>query len=316
MVSRTSAKPGIALLATMLAIALMTLLVVDFTTEASLDYRSAANQINDLRAYYLARSGVQVGVALLAEQARMNAGLPHPYFALTQPWAAPFPPLPVEGGTASVTVVDDARKLNINQLVDPRSGQVNPQFLAVLTNLFGIIGVDPGIIPAIVDWLDPDSVESVGGAEADYYMQLVPPYAPRNGPMPTLGDLRMVRGVNTPIFMLLSQFLTAAPEYQVNANTAPPAVLAALDPALAANPNMIKEILLARSEQPFQTVLDVANLPDSGQVGNDLMKVLTTTGSYFTITATGTYAASRRLIQATVRLNPNGTAMLVSWREL
>ena len=67
---------GVALLATIVAIALMTLLVVDFTNSAALGYRSAANQADSLRARYLGRSGVAVGLAMLAQDARMTRAPP------------------------------------------------------------------------------------------------------------------------------------------------------------------------------------------------------------------------------------------------
>src|SRR5271154_7354755 len=43
---------GIALLVVLTGIALMTLIIVDFSTTAALGYLSAANQSNELRAYY------------------------------------------------------------------------------------------------------------------------------------------------------------------------------------------------------------------------------------------------------------------------
>ena len=46
---RRKFNPGIALLATLLAVSLMTLLVVEFSTSAGLGYRAAANQANELR---------------------------------------------------------------------------------------------------------------------------------------------------------------------------------------------------------------------------------------------------------------------------
>ena len=47
---------GIALLAVLMSVALMTILVVDFTTSTALGYRAAANQANELRAEYLPTS--------------------------------------------------------------------------------------------------------------------------------------------------------------------------------------------------------------------------------------------------------------------
>ncbi|MBF6567331.1 MAG: type II secretion system minor pseudopilin GspK [Candidatus Binataceae bacterium] len=309
-------EPGVALLATLMAIALMTILVVDFTNSSALGYRSAANQANEIRAEYLARSGVNVGLSLLAQQARINAATQTPFYALVQPWAMPYPPVAIDGGTAEVYIVDEARKFNINQLVNPQTGAPNPDAAMVVGRLCEILGIDPRIIPAIIDWLDPDSVDSPGGgAEADYYLRLNPPYEPRNGPMPTIGDLRMIRGIDTPTFMQLRQFLTVAPELRVNANTVAPELLAALAPQMASNPRLIKEIMIARMRQPFQNVTDISNLPGVGENSGQLMRLLNTTSNYFTINAVGTYAGARKFIFATFRCNPNGTAVLTSWNE-
>jgi general secretion pathway protein K len=306
---------GIALLAVLLGIALMTLIVVDFGTAAMLGYISAANQVNELRAEYLARSAFAVGLGLLNQDMLMDSQAKESYDGLSDVWATPFPPMNVDGGTVSLSIVDAARKLNINELVNPANGTVDQDFEARLLRLFQILNVDPTIIPAIVDWIDPDSVDSPGGAEMDYYMRLMPPYAPRNGPMPTIGDLKMIRGVNDAVFNRLRPYLTVMPEMQVNVNTASPEVLACLEPELTANPDLVKELVMARMVRPFTNITDVLNLPGLGTFGQRLSKVLTTKSVYFTINGMGTFAGSRKLIHATVRRQQNGTATLASWQE-
>lgn len=306
---------GVALLVTLMALALMTLLVMDFTTSASLGYRSAAGQANELRAEYLARSAINVGLALLSADTRLDAAMRTPYDGLDEAWAQPYPPIGLGGGVAQVSIADEARKIDINQLVNPRTGQPNPQYVGIVARLLAIIGVSPGLLPALIDWLDPDSVESPGGAEADYYLALMPPYEPRNGPMPTIGDLRMVRGVDDATFFLLQQYLTTAPEPRVNINTAPPEVIAALVPQLSNDPSLVKQIVQIRSVQPFLMITDVGNMPGMGDIATPLMRLITTRSSYFTITGLGTYAGARRRIMSTFRRNANGTAMLASWHE-
>jgi general secretion pathway protein K len=306
---------GVALLVTLIAMALMTLLVMDFTTAAALGYRSAATSADELRAGYLARSAVSVGLSLLAADSRQDANARTPHDGLDEAWAQPYPPLPLGGGVAQVSIVDEARKVDINQLVNPRTGQPNPQYLGILERLFANLGVSPDLLPAIIDWLDPDSIESSGGAEADYYLRLMPPYEPRNGPMPTLGDLRMIRGVDDATFFRLQHFLTVAPEPRVNINTAPPEVIAALVPQLSNNPSLVRQIVEARMVQPFLMITDVGNLAGLGDAATPLMQLITTRSAYFTITGVGSYAGARQRVIATFRRNANGTAMLASWHE-
>ncbi|MHB8383063.1 MAG: type II secretion system minor pseudopilin GspK [Candidatus Binataceae bacterium] len=308
-------EPGIALLVVLMGIALMTLIIVDFSTATALNYLSAANQTNELRSYYLARSAVSVGLGLLAEDSRMDALSQTPFDALTDVWAMPFPPLPVDGGTVSLSIIDEARKVDLNQLINPQNGQFNQALAAQLVRLFTILGVSPSIIPAIADWINPANIESPGGAGMDYYMQLIPPYAPRNNPMPTIGDLRLIKGIDEATFNRLIPFVTVYPEPVVNANTAPPEVLASLLPQLMDDPQLVKEIVIARTISPFANTTDIGNLPGLGAVSQALMQVVTTRSTFFTITAMGTFAGSRKLLYSTFRRQGNGTATLMSWQE-
>jgi general secretion pathway protein K len=306
---------GVALLVTMMALALMAMLVMDFTTSASLGYRSAAGQANEVRAGYLARSAIGVGLSLLSTDAQQDARAKTAHDGLDEPWAQPYPPVPLGGGIAQVSIVDEARKIDINLLINPRTGQPNPVYTAMLERLFTNVGVSPALVPAIVDWIDPDSIESPGGAESDYYLRLIPPYEPRNGPMPTIGDLRMIRGVDDATFAVLRQFLTAAPEPRVNINTASPEVIAALLPQLSNDTAMVKQIVQARTVQPFLMITDVGNLAGLGEASTPLMKLITTRSAYFTITGIGVFASARRRVLSTFRRNANGTSMLASWQE-
>jgi len=307
---------GVALLVVLLGVALMTLIVIDFGTTAALGYLSAANQANELRAYFLARSSVAVGLGLLAEDSRMDALMQTPYDSLNDVWAAPFPPVNVDGGTASISIIDETRKLNINQLVNPTTGEIDPQYALVLERLFTILNIPAEIIPALADWIDADNIPTPqGGAEMDYYLRLMPPYAPRNGLMPTIGDLKMVRGVDDATFHRLLPFVTVVPEMQVNANTAPPEVLAALSPQLFANPDLVKAVVTARMIRPFSNLTDLGNIPGLGQYISDLSKVLTTRSNFFTINGMGTFAGARKLVHSTFRRQPNGTGLLISWQE-
>jgi general secretion pathway protein K len=306
----------VALLATMMAVALMTILIVDFTNSTSIAYRSAANQANQLRAYYLARSAVQIGIALLADDVRKTALSNQPRVdSLQSLWALPLPPLPVGGGWAQLSIIDEGRKININQLVGP-NGQINQPFSDTMTRLFTILGIDPTqVLPAIVDWLDPDSIDSPGGAESDYYLRLVPPYEARNGPMPTIGDLRLIRGINEAMFRRLRNFITVTPSSRVNINTAPPEVLMAVAPQLSETPSALDSILKTRIEHPFSNLTDATQLSGVGSLSTPLPATLATTSDYFTVTGLGSFAGTRTYVYATIRRTGPGPQLLLSWNE-
>ncbi|MBV8773191.1 MAG: type II secretion system minor pseudopilin GspK [Deltaproteobacteria bacterium] len=310
---------GIALLATLLAVSLMTLLVVEFSTSAALGYRAAANQADELKAYYLARSGIQIGLAVLAKNSLVQSGAKYQYASLDQAWAQPLVATPVDGGTVSMWIVDEDRKLDINKLFDEQRREPDEQYAAIITRLLSNIGLSPALVPILIDWLDPDSIESDGGAEADYYLRLMPPYEPRNGQMPTIGDLRMLKGMDDLTFLRLSQYLTTmqtgAGPCCVNANTASPEVLAALLPELENDSDLVKQIVDIRSIRPFIQVTDLLNLPGISAASEHLKRLVAVNSSYFLITAQGDFAGARKRIYATFHLDPHGSAMLMNWHE-
>jgi general secretion pathway protein K len=314
--SRVRRQRGVALLATMMAVSLLTVLILDFTTSTSIVYRSAANQANQLRAYYLARSAVQVGIALIAADVRQSALSNSPRVdSLQSMWALPLPPLPVDGGWATLSIVDEARKININQLVGP-NGQVNQDFAQTITTLLTILGIDPTtVVPSLIDWLDPDSVDTPGGAESDYYLRLVPPYEARNGPMPTIGDLRLVRGIDEATFMRLKNFITTTPSVRININTAPPEVLMAVAPQLSQTPSALDSILSARTEHPFANMTEVSELPGVSNLSSPLPALFSTTSDYFLVTGLGSFAGTRSYVYATIRRTGPGPQLLLSWNE-
>lgn len=61
--------------------------------------------------------------------------------------------------------------------------------------LLGLPGMTETLAEALLDWIDPDDDQRESGAERDYYTSLEPPYSPRNGPLGSIEELLLVRGV-------------------------------------------------------------------------------------------------------------------------
>ena len=93
-------------------------------------------------------------------------------------------------------LTDESTRLNLNILVlaDQMIPGAGRQLLMSLPEM------TEDVADAILDWMDEDSEVRDYGAEANYYSSLSPPYAPKNGPMDSLEELLLVRGV-TPQLM-------------------------------------------------------------------------------------------------------------------
>lgn len=88
-------------------------------------------------------------------------------------------------------LTDESTKLNLNVL--PTLDEQMPGAGAQL--LLALPGMTDEIADCIMDYIDEDDETRDYGAEADYYSALSPSYAPTNGPLETIEELLMVRGV-------------------------------------------------------------------------------------------------------------------------
>jgi len=86
---------------------------------------------------------------------------------------------------------DESTRLNLNTLLAVE--KIMPG--AAKTFLMALPGMTDDIADAILDWLDPDEDVREYGCEIEYYSGLTQPYAPKNGPLETVEELLLVRGV-------------------------------------------------------------------------------------------------------------------------
>ena len=103
------------------------------------------------------------------------------------------PAIDDEGNVAGLRygLEDESTRLNLNilTLADeqvPDGGR---------TLLMALPGMTEDVADAILDWLDEDDTPREFGAEVDYYSGMSPPYAPKNGPVSTVEELLLVRGM-------------------------------------------------------------------------------------------------------------------------
>ena len=241
---------GVALILALLFIALLTVIVVEFSYETQVEASFAANQGSDLEAYLAAKSGVARGIALLASDLIESEISGEPEFDSMLdpvPWSFGVPFEPLNGALSRTTIADEYGKINLNALFDTSSGQPEERdFLVNVLREFFILR-DPedkespdAIVDAIMDWLDYDDGDAVRaeGAENDYYNGLENPYPCKNGPMDSIEELLLIKGITPKVFfgdpkkeqLPLTEYLTVHGDWQgrVNINTARVEVIAAV----------------------------------------------------------------------------------------
>lgn len=232
---------GVALLLVLWITLLLTVMAAGFAASVRVEGTAAFYARGEAEAEALATAGFQQALAELWDAWDHNALTEDGQTALVrlaggamqagQP-AQPKPPaLQREGvlpsGTFRYSIVDEERKINVNQASRE-----------VLVRLLEAVGVPSGsqrdvIADSILDWIDVDPLHRLNGAEDDYYRGLASPYRAKNGPLDTVEELRLIRGITPEVYDLLAPHLTVWGGAQINLNTAGETVLEVALPQLA-----------------------------------------------------------------------------------
>jgi len=249
-------QAGVALLLAVVFIALLSAMVFSFLYEMEVDAVFVQNQGADFQARVAANSAVVNGMMVLAEQyaSMLESGMPPVDSEVDgSQWhlGAAFEPL--NEATMRTSIADEFGKINLNALLVYENGQPtrNDPLVNALREFFLLrddSGYDP--VDAIIDWLDYNDgdAEEPEGAESEFYQGLENPYSCKNGPMTSIEELLLIRGITPELYFgdpeqeqePLSEYLTVHGDWRgrVNVNTAKVEVIAAILAGQANNPDL------------------------------------------------------------------------------
>jgi type II secretory pathway component PulK len=202
-------RRGVVLVAVLVVVVLLSLAAYQYSELMLAEAKASANAMRAVQAKALADSGVHYAAALLSNAdsyASILNGRPFDHaevFAdVTVPGNDPAtsgrfsliaPGLPGESSEGSSFVhgvQDEAGKINLNAFMKlDKKGKLLYDALMKLPNM------TDEVANSIVDWLDADSEPRNGGAENEYYGALQPSYRAKNGPLDSLEELLLVKGV-------------------------------------------------------------------------------------------------------------------------
>jgi general secretion pathway protein K len=253
--------------------------------------RTAEHRRDQVQAQALALAGIQWGRQILYDDARRS-----PIDHLGEPWAVALPPIPLDNGEVSGSIVDAQARLNVNAL--GTTGAVADLQRARIVRLFAQRGGPSAAIDAIADWIDRDAIARAGGAEDSRYAGGPRGGLAANAPVLRTAELFEVKGVAPASLSAVAPFLTALPaETPINVNTAPPEVLAVIVDKLTGDG--LAQLVASRAQKPFSTVAEFrARLPSPASVAVDDSLSVKSDNFYVTIRARqgSTVARARALL--------------------
>ncbi len=168
-----------------------------------------------------------------------------------------------------------------------------------------------GIIDSLIDWLDSEDGdgEEEYGAEDNYYHSLNPPYSCKNGPIESIEELLLVKGITEELLYGTEDIPALAPlltplgdNGTININTADVLLLQALHEAMTKE---AAEVMVEFREDENNSALlensqwykNVPSFPGDIELQQDL---ITTSSNFFTIEAMATLEEQQKTITATV----------------
>ena len=305
------------LLITLWVLSILTIFAISLGYAARTQLHYTRHLYDRLKVHYLARSGVEKSIAVLADSENQI------FSALNETWANSeelFKELPIDDGFVTVSYFldeDDAgqgqKKYTILYGVMDESSRIDINYAPadVMSTLLERIGKVPlnraeAIAAAIVDWRDENGIVSLGGAENEYYQGLVTPYTCRNGKFQVMQELLLVRGMDQEIFSRIKEAITVYGTVKVNINTAGFDVFY----ALGLGKNLCKRILEYRrgrdgiagtkDDNVFKTAGDLRNIgslftEESAQINHLISSnMITTKTEIFRINSKGQIKYEKR----------------------
>ncbi|MBU3946517.1 MAG: type II secretion system minor pseudopilin GspK [Proteobacteria bacterium] len=329
---------GMALLIALTVISLIVALTIQFNKNMRQSLQTSGIQSNSIRLEAMARSGINLAMAVLDKDAQENA-----HDSFQDSWAL----LADEDlsqlfndGTLKVEITDNSGKFQINSVVQSKGqqqlgvspAQASQQEEDARNILWRLLRQEPfnledsaarTIIDSLIDWIDAEDGdgEQEFGAESSYYQSLDTPYPCKNGPVEFIEELLLVKGVTPELLFGTEKHSGLAPllttqgnSGQININTADPLLLQAL------NEDMTKEMA-----EDMQTYRDDENNKDKlasttwvsevlpSFTGKNTLKNIIVKSNYFTISSHAQLDSTKKDIVAIVQRDNQKTTLL-SWK--
>lgn len=297
-------KDGMALVLTLLIVAIITAMVVEFAYGVYTNTTSLYNWQTSQQLSLAARSAVKLAAKVIAEKALDNKNT-QGSFEMAQ--KVPFGDL---DATITLRIEDENTKFNLNSLIQP-NGTLDTDRYAQFVKLLQLLKLPTSIADRVADWIDPDSTPRLPDSEA----------GAKNAYLDSVDELLRIPGIDKKTYGRLSRYVTiygnasAQSGYSqavININDAGILVLSSLP---GVDESMAEKAREHRETTPFVEAQNFCDLLGIGE-GCEKIRLLTTTNSHvFHVIATAESGGITRKIDSVLQVMGINNATVLYWKE-
>ncbi|MDA8433532.1 MAG: type II secretion system minor pseudopilin GspK [Nitrospiraceae bacterium] len=286
---------GIALVLTLMIVALITAMVVEFAYGVYVNTTALHNWQTSQGLSVEARSATKLAAKLISERGRdFYTG---DVFEISQ--KVPFGDL---DSTITLRIEDENGKFNLNQLAGiSLNPDQDPNKMFV--RLVRALGLKDEVADRISDWIDSDHEPRVGDSEN----------GAKNAALDSIDELLLIPGIDMQTYQKLLPYVTIYTDksaFQININSADVPVLMSLSDSI--DRDLAERIVRYRTGEPFRRVQDIKNvLGVSDQLPIALQGLATTQGTAFHVIAAAEAGGVKRVVESVLY----GNAVLY-WKEM
>lgn len=314
---RSARQRGAGLIIALLIVSVAAGLAIRFAGDFQLGMARAESRWHGAQTRTYLRGAENMAAYLLAEFG------PAPDLAYRgEEWDVEFP-FEIDEAWGFVAVDDASSRFNLNDLAGnlnsehahndwQRFSEPQRRFIRLLQSFQNELPLHEdeaiAVLEAVVDWLDPDDETSgFGGAEADYYQSLDPPYRPANSEFVSVDELRLVRHMTPELMTLLRPHLVVLPAGQgLNVNTLSDRLLGTINAQDRLQPLTEMELGLLRQDWPpegyFSNVQEFSGQGAWQSIGaTPSIEGLAVSTNYFLVTTQVALVQQRRSMESVLR---------------
>jgi len=287
---------GIALIVTLLAVAMITAMVVEFAYGVYTGTNNLYNWRDSQRLSVMARSGVNVSARFLSD------------WLNTQKYTPGFIEMPIENpfedfnGIIIVRIEDENAKFNINAIINQR-GEKDTYGYDSFIRLLGALLLDKKIADKVLDWIDKDSIANLPDSETNA----------KNLPFFSVDEMLLINGITRKDYDTLLPYVTVFGDGKININGAEKPVLRSLSDDMS--DVLAQGVIDYRKNTPFdgtEKILKVSGF--EGPVGQSLMGYITVRVGAFYISSIAQSSGVKRIIETTFLMSES-TSEIKYWKE-